>query len=319
MQSRMKLAAVLAVSGATLVFGFGAGQRSSQPTERKETEALIERFEGVRIYTKPSRDAEIGFAVPTRVTEVHVAGGQRVTKGQLLIRGDDGEERSLLELAKIRADDDSRVQRAIKAAELATKEYERAQEAFDKASVTQLEVDRARLQMETSELDVQIEKMTFHSDRVQVERMEAMLSELRINAPFDGIIDQVIVDVGDSIRDSEPVIRVVDITSMELDVPAPTDVTLSLGLNEGDPAWVLLDLAGQIRIVEGRVEEVSPVANYASRTRRVRVMIENPNGWPSGIPAWVRFEKPGSEWDEYMIRASAEGEGAGDALAGVNR
>ena len=319
MRSRMKLAAVLLATSATVVFGFGTGRQAGQASDQPDVEELIERFEGVRIYTKPARDAEIGFSTPTRVKEVHVVGGQRVTKGELLIRGDDFEEQALLKLAEIRAERNIRGEAALKAAELAAKENESTIIAFEKASVTQLEVDRARLQKETRELEVEIEDMTFRSDQVQVDRMKAMLSELRIEAPFDGIVDQVIVDVGDSIRDSEPVIRVVDITSIELDVPAPTDVTLSMGLKKGDPAWVLLDLAGKVQIAEGRVEEVSPVANYASRTRRVRVVIDNPHGWPSGLPAWVRFEEPGAEWGEYMIRAASGADGAGDALAGVNR
>jgi len=145
------------------------------------------------------------------------------------------------------------------------------------------------------------------------------VKEKRIEAPFDGIIDEVIVDVGDSIRDSEPVVRVVDITKLELDVPARTDVTLRLGLKVGDPAWVLVDLAGRVHVVEGVVAEVSPVANYASRTRRVQVEIDNPRAWPSGVPAWVRFEGPEGEWDEYMMRTTAGGGSAGDAMAGVER
>ena len=45
-------------------------------------------FGGERAKTDPSRNAVMGFPVPTQVKEVLVKGGQRVAKGDLMIRGD---------------------------------------------------------------------------------------------------------------------------------------------------------------------------------------------------------------------------------------
>jgi hypothetical protein len=38
------------------------------------------------------------------------------------------------------------------------------------------------------------------------------------------------------------------------------------------------------------------VADSVSLTRRVRVEIENPKGWPAGTQAVVRFEKPSGQF-----------------------
>ena len=59
---------------------------------------------------------------------------------------------------------------------------------------------------------------------------------------------------------------------------------------------------------EGTSTEVSPVAYFATRQRRVRVEVPNPDGWPAGLPAWVRFTAPDGEWSERVVRFGEDGE-----------
>ena len=58
----------------------------------------------------------------------------------------------------------------------------------------------------------------------------------------------------------------------------------------------LLDLPGEPAVSVGKVVEVGAEADYAAKTRRIRVELPNADGWPAGIGAYVRFTAPEGEW-----------------------
>ncbi|MCB1282491.1 MAG: hypothetical protein KDB18_13295, partial [Salinibacterium sp.] len=103
----------------------------------------VDMFGGHRAVTRPSRDAAIGFSIPTAVVEVAVTGGQRVKQGDLLIRGDDAEDLSEAQFQKARAETRLPVERAQADVDLAKLEYDRAQEAFSKEGLSPAEYQRA--------------------------------------------------------------------------------------------------------------------------------------------------------------------------------
>ncbi|MCA9297907.1 MAG: efflux RND transporter periplasmic adaptor subunit, partial [Phycisphaerales bacterium] len=263
---------------------------SGQPDRRWSS------FGGVRIFTAPVQDAVMGFSLPTQIMEVLARGGETVTKGQLLVRGEDSEDAALLDVQKIRIQEDLAIQAARKAEELAEVEYQRFLDAEQKGSATKQELDRARITLETRRIEVRSAELQFEQEKLQIDRFQARVFKYQLRAPFDGTIDQVVVDVGDSVSESDRVIRVVDTTRLRLDVPAPTDEVIRLDLEYGDPAWVLVDVAGDAVLLHGEIVEVSPIADYPSRSIRVRVEVDNEAGLKPGLTAYVRFTEPSDEW-----------------------
>ncbi|MEM1330861.1 MAG: efflux RND transporter periplasmic adaptor subunit [Planctomycetota bacterium] len=258
--------------------------------------AWAQSFGGVQTFTKPSADAIMGFTLPNLVTAVLVAGGDEVKQGDLLVRGDDAEQLSILEQTRIRAESNLAIDRVRKQVELAGIEYQRLKDAFEGGGGSQLEVDRARLAWETSEIDLETAELNQELERTRLDQAEALLEKYRLRAPFDGLVDEVLVDPGDTLDNAQPVVRVVRIDPLWIDVPVPVEQTLELGLTEGAPAWVLIDTPERGAPVSGEILEVSPLADYASRSRRVRVAIENPGMLPPGLRVWVRFSEPSGEW-----------------------
>jgi RND family efflux transporter MFP subunit len=260
---------------------------------------LIAEFQGVKAATRPSRDAVMGFALPTEIREIAVRGGETVKAGQLLVRGDDAEPAAGLELQRITAESDLDVNKAERALELAKLTFDRTTQAMAGGGANQSELDRDRLTLEATKIDLDTEKLRQRQQKIRVKQFEAAVARLRLTAAFDGQVDQVMVDVGQIVNETERVVRVVRVDPIWIDVPAPTELTVALGLKEGDPAWVLSETAGRARLLEGRVIEVSPVSDVASRTRRVRVEFANPPGERrvvAGEPVWVRFSEPPESW-----------------------
>ena len=265
-----------------------------------------ESFGGVQTFTKPSADAIMGFSLPNTVAAVTVAGGDAVKTGDLLVRGDDAEQLAILEQTRLRAESSLGIDRVTKQAELAEIEYTRLKQAFDGGGGSQLEVDRARLAWETSKIDLLTAELNQELERRRLVQAEALLDKYRIRAPFDGIVDEVLVDPGDTMDNAQPVVRVVRIDPLWIDVPMPVDQTLELGLSGGEPVWALVDTPDRSVVVRGEVIEVSPLADYASRSRRVRVAIENPDMLPPGLRVWVRFDDPGEAWNGSGEPATAK-------------
>lgn len=289
-------AIALAAGGLALLASSASGQSGGWGGERARFDpdgsAWAQPFEGVQTFTKPSRDSVMGFNAPTSVVEILVRGGERVSRGQLLVRGNDAEQIAIVKQTRLRAESELQVQRAQKAADLASVEFESTQDAFERGGTSQFELDRSRLAMETARIDVESAKLNQDLERVRLEQAEALLEQLRIVAPFDGIVEEVGVELGRSIDRAQPAVRVVSIDPLWIDVPAPAAETIRLGLSAGDSAWVLMDSPERRGVLEGRIIEVSPVADYASRSRRVRVEVANPEGLPPGLRAWVRFTEP---------------------------
>jgi len=295
----------LAAALIAMVPSFSAGA-SSQRGDRLilNDESWAQSFGGIQSFSKPSRDAVMGFSIPTRVTEHSVIGGQRVKAGDLLIRGQDAEQLAIVKQTRMRAETDAAIRRAEKQSELAEIEYGRAKDAFDQDAMALNEVERYRVTWEVSEIDLEIAKMNAELENIRLEQAEALLARYQIVAPFDGQIDQVFVDIGRSVGDTEPVIRVVQVDPVWIDVPTPTKQTI--GLETGADAWVLVDGPEEPVVVKGTIIEVSPVADFASGSRRVRVEVPNPSAWPPGMRAWVRFSEPTPEWLDRFVQGDDE-------------
>ncbi|MCB9844674.1 MAG: HlyD family efflux transporter periplasmic adaptor subunit [Phycisphaeraceae bacterium] len=301
--SRISACAVLLMAG---LAGLGL---SGQPERRAREFADLEReFAGERAFTMPSEDASIGFQVSTQVKQVLVVGGQAVKKDDPLVLGDDAEERALLKAQEERTKTDLPVQRQKEEHELAKVELSRVKEAKENGAATEQEVQRAEVTARIAAIEVETAEWTQAQELISLERFRSRVERYTLRAPFDGRVQLVAVDEGDSVRESDPVIKVVNTDVLHIDVPTPVSVSLTLGIKVNDPAWVLLDVPGAPEVVLGHVVEVDPVADFAARKQRIRVEIGNPRSHPAGLAAFVRFTEPPVSFEPYRV---SEGEAAG--------
>ena len=279
------------------------GDFTAQPEEPglADHDVLWRSFGGVRAITKPSRDAVMGFTLSTRVTEVLVEGGQHVHKGDLLIRGDDSADAAEAAFQRARAETSLPRKRAEGKAKLAKLEYQRLLQAEAQGGANPLDIERARAAEEAAAIDLQLAILNEALASHQADAAEARVAKLSLRAPFDGVVDIVQINRGQSVRDGEPVVRVVVDDTIWIDVPAPTALTIKLQLAPGMPAWVLLQDDANTRIYKAHVIEVAPTADPSSGTRRVRVEMANAIHIVPGINCQVRFVEPSESMQRFIV------------------
>lgn len=267
------------------------------PPTNPTWDSFAESFGGSKADTRPSRDVTMQFPSATEVREVNAVGGQRVKKGDVLIRARDTDIIAAIAAQKDLAENDLEIQGAGKQAELARFKFERLKNAKTEFSPTEFE--EARIGAEVAAVQADQARKNKQQNVLKLKQLEGQYERYWLEAPFDGIIEEVMVEVGEGVTEQTKVLRMVNIEKLWLDPYAATADTIRLNLKEGSPAWVLVEMPDAPRLVQGKVLYVSPVADSVSQTRRVRVEIDNPQGWPAGTQARVRFTEPGTVWQKY--------------------
>jgi len=252
-------------------------------------EGIAEAFGGVKSETRPSRDATMSFALATEVQEVFVRGGQRVKRDDPLLRARDTEVVAAMEQQRALAQSDLEIQGAAAALELADFRFEQLKRG---ATFTPSEFEELRIQAMTAKIQRDLAIFNREQQQHRLRQLEAQAERYLLKAPFDGVVSQVLVDVGQGVNEQQKAIRIVSTDQLWLDAWAGTEDTMRLSLKDGAKAWVLVDVPDRPVVAEARVIEIDPVADPVSQTRRIRVEIDNTAGWPAGTQARVRLAGP---------------------------
>lgn len=231
----------------------------------------------VALYTGDVRarhEAELGFRVAGKLAARLVDSGARVTRGQALARLDPADLR--LSASAARAD--------LAAAEadlkLARSEYERARSLVAQKFQSESVLDARRTSLEAAEA------------RLEQARAGAALAGNQaayatLEADRDGVVTATLAEPGQVLAAGQAVVRLAQEGAREvlINIPENRLAQVSVGTGAQVRPW-----ADQSRQLAGRVREVAPAADAATRTYAVRVTVEGAGeSLPLGATAMVGF------------------------------
>lgn len=246
------------------------------PPEAKATRvevATVKRGKAALSLTLPGevegvRDALLAAPLGGYVEAVHVASGDRVRKGAPLVHVDTATHSARRAQAEVEL-------------EAAEREYRRAKQLGDALPSAELDGAESR---------VKAAKAAAWTAQVQASRTV-------IGAPFEGIVTQVEIEVGEVAAPGAPLVRLV-----QLD-PAKVTVSLSdrdvVAIHKGVAARVSAD--AKSGMLEGTVKHIQPAADL--RTRSFIAEVEIPNEAETLLPGMivsVALEVPLSD-DQLVI------------------
>lgn len=234
------------------------------------------------------------------VREVKVQAGDRVRAGQPLIVLDSRDleagyrqaEAALTEARSANLEADNAISGAKANLDLAQVTFGRMKELFDKRSISNQEFDEAsaRLKVAKAGYEMALSKRTqLQSKIAQAEQgrmsAEVMRSYAEIAAPFAGVVTEKSVEPGNLAAPGAPLLTIEREGAYRLEVPV--EESRLAGIRIGQPVTVSLDALG--RAIEGRVSEIVPAIDAASRAFTVKIDLPALHELRSGLYGRARF------------------------------
>ena len=214
----------------------------------------------------PEMQVDVSSTVGGRVQSVLVQEGDAVRSGDLLAALDDEQQQAVVAQAE------AALAGAKAALQQAKVEFERAKALGETTSRKSL--DAAQLAVQTAQNDV---------GQLSAARNRAMslLTEYRIEAPFDGTVLVRDVDPGQVVNSSTVLFSIADLAHLRAE--ANVDELYTSEIRRGLKAR--LQPFGYNRTLEGEVSTISPTVDSNTGGRLVRVAIADTQAWrcPSGL------------------------------------
>jgi RND family efflux transporter MFP subunit len=190
------------------------------------------------------------------------------------------------------------VQNAKAGADLAQAEFARIKSLLDQRVVSQSEYDQRRTQAEAARQQHEAAKngaaqqyQALQAARARVLLARKAFSDTSVRAPFDGVVAQRLVTVGDYVTKGMKVAIVVRVNPLRVQLTVPEQAVSSMAA--GQPVTFEVD-AYPGRQFEGKVKYVSPALQADQRALTVEALVPNPDGvLKPGLFATARIEQPG--------------------------
>ena len=244
--------------------------------------------------------SRLGIERAGRVDQIPFREGAKVQRGDVLVQLEVSTARTQLEASRR----DLETQRAMlestrAAAAKAQRDFDRTQRLRASDLVSEEQMDQAKTATDASQADLRAAQARAQRAEAAVRLAQDELDHMRVTAPFDGVIAQRLVEVGESVIPGQAVIELVD--PVRLYVSAPIDEMDSGRLREKLPARITLDpYPGQSW--QGTLSRVFPVVNDTKeQNRTLEVEVELPPDPDKPTP------KPGTSADIEIVLDRREG------------
>ena len=226
----------------------------------------------------------IGNIVDLRVHE-----GDRIRRGQVLAVIDDAESRAALDRANA-ADLASQHQFAAADSDLVLAEstLKRYQTLYDKKSVSPQEFDEIKARYQAAQARRDMATAGQAQAKAALQQARTALAYTRIVAPFDGVVTEKKLDVGAMASPGLSLFTVEDQHRYRLEATVnESDLRF---VHIGEAVSVFIDSLGDRRI-QGKVMEIVPAADPASRSFLIKIELPSDSSLRSGLFGRAQFAR----------------------------
>lgn len=180
--------------------------------------------------------------------QVYVKEGQKVSKGQILAKIDDGGLSSQLAQLKTKT-------------ALAKTTFERQKNLWEQKIGSEMQFLQA--------------KSNYEAMQSSVKQLQSQLGKTTVRAPFSGVVDQVISDEGQVVSPgANQLFRLINLGEMYVTADVPENYLGSI--QKGTEVLVNLESIG--KEFEGKIKEISSYINPNNRSFEIKVAVPNNKG-----------------------------------------
>ena len=282
-------AAALTISLATLA---GCSREAPPPDDVRPVRALTVTAGGARATAefsgdvRPRYESRLGFRVGGKISARKVDVGASVKRGSLLMQLDPQD----LRLGQAQAQANLRT--AQTNSDLARAELKRYQDLRGQNFVSQAVLDQKIAAARASQSSVE-------AAHAQLREQANQTGYANLESDTDGVVTAIDAEVGQVVAPGAPVVRVARTDEKEVVFGVPEDQVDEL--RHGGEVRVRL-WADPNRSIAGRIREVSPVADPATRTYTVKVSIPANDEARLGMTAVVQLVRKGAAGAGAQVR-----------------
>lgn len=171
-------------------------------------------------------------------------------------------------------------------------EYQRVQNAMKRGASSESELSRSLLevqryqenilqlenQLDSMPIERQAAEQRLANSQSEAEQVANDLERTKVLPPFDGVVSDVSVELGQYVRSGEPLFRLTDLQAVEIPVALPLDEFSRLQdvQKDGTKPTVSLSAGDESPVTwQGDLVRVSPEADSGSRTVKVFIEVIN--------------------------------------------
>ena len=237
--------------------------------------------------TTPYQQATLAAIQPGRIQDILIEEGCWVRAGDLVIQLDDRVQRAKTAISAAQAESTHEIELALARWEGAKKELARLKFLRGDNHASTKELDDATTVEAVARIEYEIAKFEHTQARLVHYREQQVLEEYRIMAPFDGYAHEHLKHPGETVDEREGIVTLMRLDPIKVVIDCP--LTLAPALAVGDRVTVVPS-DDQWHPRPGKITLVHRVADGASQTFRVKVVVDNPDGhWLSGMKVAVFF------------------------------
>ncbi|MGO4913351.1 efflux RND transporter periplasmic adaptor subunit [Leeuwenhoekiella sp. W20_SRS_FM14] len=211
---------------------------------QKVTDTLFNHFLEIQGNVETKQNVMISAEYSGVLSRVFVKEGDKVTKGQVLARIDDGGLGS--QLAQLETQ-----------AQLNKTTFERQKRLWDQNIGSEIQYLQA--------------KATYEASQSQVNQLKSQLGKTTVNAPFSGTIDQVMTEQGSAVMPGTQLYRIVNLSDMYITAEVPESYLGTVNIGK----TVEVDFPVLNKNIESKIRQTSNFINPANRSFTIEVAVPN--------------------------------------------
>lgn len=237
------------------------------------------------------RRSRIAAEIGGRVVEVRHREGAHVTAGEPLIRLAEESLRARLEQTKEGVPvAQARLEDACLRRDRSRRELDRTRRLAEQNVASEDRLDALQYGFDSARVACEAAKAELAQARANLRAAESELSKTLIVAPFDGVVAEVNVEVGEWVTPSPPLLT----SPAVIDLIDPTSIYVSAPMDEVDAGAIVMGLPVKVSVdsrpgqsFPGRVARVAPYVldtEAQNRTLEIEVSIDDPKIAESLLP-----------------------------------
>lgn len=240
------------------VLGMWAGLSASAMAEPLEAAPVqlreVEQTYSVDGVVEATRQSTVSAQISGRVKAVYFDVGDRVSKGQIILRIDEREANQALAGSRAQL---SQAEAALQNARL---NYERSKQLFEQKFISQAALDKAKS-------DYEMAKAQAEAGQAGAEQAALMQSYTAVVAPYAGVVSARMVEMGEMVTVGKPLMTGFDPSQLRVIANVPQDRLAAIGSRPN----VSVEVPSLSRWIKAASVTVQPSADLRTHSTPVRV------------------------------------------------